>query len=82
MTVAAIPELFAERRERVRAFMDEHVYPNEQALFAEDEAADALIEELRHEAKEADLWAPHLPPEAGGSGSGNLPSTERSTSRR
>jgi hypothetical protein len=25
MTIAAIPELFAERRERVRAFMEEHV---------------------------------------------------------
>ena len=29
---------FVERRARVRAFMDEHVYPNEPRLFAEDEA--------------------------------------------
>ena len=72
MTVAAIPELFAERRERVRAFMEEHVYPNEQALIREDEAADGLIERLRQEAKDAGLWAPHLPPEAGGSGNGFL----------
>src|SRR5205085_9525907 len=70
MATVAIPDLIAERRERVRAFMDEHVYPNEHALVREDEAADALIRELQHEAKEAGLWAPHLPPEAGGSGSG------------
>jgi acyl-CoA dehydrogenase len=72
VTVAAIPDVFAERRERVRAFMDEHVYPNEPTLFGEDDAADTLIEELRQEARDADLWAPHLPPEAGGSGSGFL----------
>ena len=67
---AVIPDLIAERRARVRAFMEEHVYPNEPRLFQEDEEADALIRELQHEAKEAGLWAPHLPPEAGGSGSG------------
>jgi acyl-CoA dehydrogenase len=63
------PEV-GERRAQVRAFMEEHVYPNEAALDREDEAADALIEELRGRAKEAGIWAPHLPPEAGGSGSG------------
>jgi alkylation response protein AidB-like acyl-CoA dehydrogenase len=70
MTVAAIPDVIAERRARVRAFMEEHVYPNEPVLFREDESADALVAELQQEAKEAGLWAPHLPPEAGGSGSG------------
>ena len=29
-----------------------------------------MIEELRAKAKDAGIWAPHLPPEAGGSGSG------------
>ena len=67
---AVIPDLVAERRARVRAFMEEHVYPNEPRLFREDDEADALIRELQQDAKEADLWAPHLPPEAGGSGSG------------
>jgi alkylation response protein AidB-like acyl-CoA dehydrogenase len=62
----------ADRREQVRAFMEQHVYPNERALTAEDEAADALIAELQQKAKDAGLWAPHLPPEAGGSGSGFL----------
>jgi alkylation response protein AidB-like acyl-CoA dehydrogenase len=72
VATVVIPDLIAERRDRVRAFMDEHVYPNEQALIREDDAADVLILELRREAKDADLWAPHLPPEAGGSGSGFL----------
>jgi acyl-CoA dehydrogenase len=72
MATPVIPDVIAERRERVRAFMDEHVYPNEARLTREDEAADALIRELQQEAKSADLWAPHLPPEAGGSGSGFL----------
>jgi acyl-CoA dehydrogenase len=67
-----IPDLIADRREQVRSFMEEHVYPNESALAREDEAADALVAALRQEAKDAGLWAPHLPPEAGGSGSGFL----------
>jgi len=67
---AVISQPIVDRRERVRSFMEEHVYPNERALFAEDAAADALIAELQRKAKAADLWAPHLPPEAGGSGSG------------
>ncbi len=61
-----------DRRAQVRAFMEQHVYPNERALMGEDEAADALIAELQQKVKDAGLWAPHLPPEAGGSGSGFL----------
>ena len=53
-------------RGRVRAFMEEHVYPNETALDREDEAADTIVERLRALAKEQGLWAPYLPPEAGG----------------
>ncbi len=47
--------------------MEEHVYPNEAALAREDAEADALVERLRVLVKEQGLWAPHLPPEAGGS---------------
>ena len=72
MATVVIPDLVAERRGHVRAFMEEHVYPNEPVLFREDDAADALIRELQQKAKSAELWAPHLPPEAGGSGSGFL----------
>jgi alkylation response protein AidB-like acyl-CoA dehydrogenase len=53
-------------RARYRAFMEEHVYPNEPALSREDDEADALMAGLRVHAKEQGLWAPHLPPEAGG----------------
>ena len=60
-----------ELRARVRAFMEAHVYPNEPAFSREDEEADALVERLRGLAKEQGLWAPHLPPEAGGT-SGNF----------
>src|SRR4029450_10639791 len=49
--------------------MDEHVYPNERALRADDAE---LITSLRGKAKAESLWAPHVPPEAGGSGQGFL----------
>src|SRR3954454_22582854 len=70
MATVVIPDLVSERRAQVRAFMDEHVYPNEQALAREDESADSLVRELQQAARDAGLWAPHLPPEAGGTGSG------------
>jgi acyl-CoA dehydrogenase len=71
--LALNPELLdrvGERRAEVRAFMEENVYPAEPALAREDGAADTLIADLRAKAKEAGIWAPHLPPEAGGTGSG------------
>jgi len=74
VTIAA-PELstdVAELRERYRAFMDEHVYPNETVLGHEDDGADALVAELRARAKAEGLWAPHVGPEAGGTGLGFL----------
>jgi alkylation response protein AidB-like acyl-CoA dehydrogenase len=55
-----------------RSFMEQYVYPNESRLAREDDEAAALIAELRTEAKSQGLWAPHLPPEAGGTGSGFL----------
>ncbi len=59
-------------RERYGAFMDDHVYPSEPALQREDNGAHALIRDLRARAKDEGLWAPHLPPEAGGTGQGFL----------
>jgi acyl-CoA dehydrogenase len=55
-----------ELRARYREFMEEHIYSNEPALGREDDDADALMTELRARAKGQGLWAPHLPPEAGG----------------
>ena len=63
---------FARLRADYRDFMEEHVYPNEAALGREDDAAQELIVELRARAKAEGLWAPHLPPEAGGNGRGFL----------
>jgi acyl-CoA dehydrogenase len=58
-----------ELRARYRSFMEEHVYPHERALHADDEE---LIRSLQSRAKAAGLWAPHVPPEAGGTGQGFL----------
>ena len=52
--------------------MEEHVYAAEPALAQEDEAADEVMRGLRARAKAEGLWAPHLPPEAGGTGGGFL----------
>ena len=72
VTELAATEEFAELREAYRSFMDAFVYPAEPALAKEDEAADALMADLRAKAKGQVLWAPHLPPEAGGTGRGFL----------
>jgi len=66
------PPEYLEARDRYRAFMEEHVYPNETAIGREDDAAAALLDELRGHARDAGLWAPHMPPEAGGTGLGFL----------
>ena len=69
VTDLAPTEAIQELRGRYRAFMEEHVYPNEQSLRADDAE---LIRSLQAKAKEQGLWAPHVPPEAGGTGQGFL----------
>ncbi len=61
-----------ELRARYRAFMDAHVVPAEPAFALEDGDAERLLSSLRARAREEGLWAPHLPPEAGGTGQGFL----------
>ena len=46
--------------------------PLERALDREDDESVELLAELRGRAREAGLWAPHMPPEAGGTGEGFL----------
>ncbi len=58
-------------RQRLQSFMDEHVYPNEKAM--QDHLASTdnpwitppLLEDLKHKAREADLWNLFLPGEHG-----------------
>ena len=58
-------------RQRLQSFMDEHVYPNEQAM--QDHLASTdnpwitppLLDDLKHKAREADLWNLFLPGELG-----------------
>ena len=73
-TRAALDQAEIENlRERTRAFMDEHVYPNEESLGAGDEDAAALMRDLQVRVKDMGMWAPHLPAEAGGMGIGFMP---------
>ncbi len=72
VTELAPPPGLEELRARYRAFLEEHIYPNEAAITREDDAALMLVDSLRERAKAAGLWAPHLPPEAGGTGTGFL----------
>ena len=73
MTATLFPPEYVERRAAYAVFMEEHVYPNEAALAREDDAAFALVADLQGKAREAGLWAPHVPPEAGGTGRGSCP---------
>ena len=72
VSTALFPPAYVERRELYRAFMEEHVFPNEQLLDREDDAAQELVRTLQEQARAAGLWAPHMPAEAGGTGEGFL----------
>jgi acyl-CoA dehydrogenase len=74
VAIAELPTLERndDLRATYRAFLEEHVYPAERALNREDDEAATLMTALRARAKAEGLWAPHLPPEAGGTGQGFL----------
>src|SRR3954464_1917521 len=61
-----------DRLPQVRALMAERVLPNEQAIEKQEEPGEQLLAQLQDEVRELGLWAPHVPPEVGGSGTGFL----------
>jgi alkylation response protein AidB-like acyl-CoA dehydrogenase len=52
--------------------MAERVLPNEAAIELQDAAGEDLLRQLQDEVRAAGLWAPHVPPDAGGTGTGFL----------
>ena len=58
--------------ERVRALMDELVYPNESKAVPHRGLPRELLRQLQARVKAEGLWAAHLPTEAGGLGMGNV----------
>jgi acyl-CoA dehydrogenase len=64
-------------RTKLLAFMDEHVYPNEQTYVEQHEAGDkwetpAIMQELKTKARDAGLWNLFLPKTVYGAGLTNL----------
>ncbi|MDO8615722.1 MAG: acyl-CoA dehydrogenase family protein [Dehalococcoidia bacterium] len=61
-----------EIRQKVKTFMDEHIYPNEPLILEEDHQPERerLMLDLQARTKAMGMWAPHLPAEAGGMGIG------------
>jgi acyl-CoA dehydrogenase len=57
---------------RVKALMDELVYPNEQYAAPHRGLPHDLLKRLQARVKAEGLWAPHMPAEAGGLGMGNV----------
>src|SRR5579859_6866878 len=57
---------------RVRALMDELVYPNESRTIPHRGLPTELLRELQAKVKAEGLWAAHMPAEAGGLGMGNV----------
>jgi acyl-CoA dehydrogenase len=64
-------------QQRLQAFMDQHIYPNEKHYEEEVRSGDrwqptGIIEKLKEEARAADLWNLFLPESARGAGLTNL----------
>ena len=66
----SIPPELESARQRVTAFMDEYVYPNENQIVEDEGLPASLEQELQRRVKAEGLWAPHLPREWGGMGIG------------
>jgi alkylation response protein AidB-like acyl-CoA dehydrogenase len=66
------PEIKAQRA-KVKAFVDEHIIPNEPALSEHNANSEALMKDLQARVKAMGMWAVFIGPEAGGTGTGFLP---------
>ena len=72
------PQKVLELRERLEAFMDEYVYPNEATFHDQLEASEdrwstpPIMEELKERARSAGLWNLFLPESEHGAGLSNL----------
>src|ERR1051325_4030360 len=71
------PPKVKELQQRLSAFMDEHIYPNEKRFYDEINQGDrwqptAIIEELKPRARKAGLWNLFLPESEYGAGLTNL----------
>jgi acyl-CoA dehydrogenase len=66
-----------DHQQRLRAFMDEHIYPNEERFHAQLDEGDRwqpppLLEELKTRARGAGLWNLFLPDSSSGAGLTNV----------
>ncbi len=68
MNQFSVPEHVRPIRDRVLAFMVDHVEPAERELFAGDDAARTALRDLQARAKADGLWALGHPAELGGGG--------------
>jgi len=65
-----VPPELENARLALTAFMDQHVYPNENQIVEDEGIPVELERELQDQVKAQGLWAPHLPKEWGGMGIG------------
>src|SRR3984957_20859411 len=72
----ALSKKVEDLQRRLRAFMDEYIYPNERRFQDEIErnrwSPTAVVEELKPKARAAGLWNLFLPDEGQGAGLTNL----------
>jgi len=74
MTISfTIPDEIREQRRKAKAFLDEHIIPNEDALSKHDANATELMHDLQARVKQMGMFAMFIGPEAGGTGTGFLP---------
>ncbi len=68
-----LDETLSATRAKVREFVDAHIIPAEDVVYAEDrEGRRDTLRSLQAKARSEGLWVPHLPPSLGGLGLGPM----------